>query len=591
MKKLYYSILALVMMTLTVTTFTSCDDVPQPYDSPFYNENGNGGEDDIEATGEGTQASPFNVAAALKKAKETGTTESEEVYVEGYITSISEIDTGNFGNATYIIADNKEGTNKFTIYRGMGLGNKKFTKSDEIKIGDKVIVYGKIVNFKGNTPEMTQGNYIYSLNGTTAGGNTDIKGEANGTGTKDDPFNVVAALQKAAETGTTETTEEYYVEGYITEISELNTSNFGNATFTIADDKEGSNKFTIYRCLSLGNKMFTKSDEIKKGDKVVVCGKIVNFRGNTPEITQGGYIYSINGTTADGGSTDTQGVASGSGTQADPYNIYAVLQYTKGLAADKPTDNEVYFKGKVVSVTDNNNYGTEFGNATFYVSDDGTETNQFYVYRILYLGNKKYESGDKLKKGDEVVVCSRVVNYRGNTPETYCSTKEPTYNGYLVSLNNQNGGQTDPTPVTGPLGTEQNPASVATAIATGTAPQAWVKGYIVGYVDGMTYSTGCKFALEGETTIANTNILISDSQRQTDPTKCMPIQLPRGNIRSALNLAENPGLLGQEIVIYGELASYFSVPGIKNPSYAIVANQMEVGTNPNTSQAAARRRR
>ena len=49
-----------------------------------------------------------------------------------------------------------------TVYRGYALGNKKFTASDKLNAGDKVVVYGKLVNFKG-TKEFTQGNYIYSL--------------------------------------------------------------------------------------------------------------------------------------------------------------------------------------------------------------------------------------------------------------------------------------------------------------------------------------------------------------------------------------------------------------------------------------------
>ena len=32
---------------------------------------------------------------------------------------------------------------------------------------DEVIVYGKVVNYKGNTPQFAQGSYITSLNGKT----------------------------------------------------------------------------------------------------------------------------------------------------------------------------------------------------------------------------------------------------------------------------------------------------------------------------------------------------------------------------------------------------------------------------------------
>ena len=108
--------------------------------------------------------------------------------------------------------------------------------------------------------------------------------------------------------------------------------------------------------------------------------------------------------------------AAGSGTLADPFNTTAILKLASELDADAQSDQEYYFKGKVVSVTEQ--FGTQYGNATFYMSDDGTTKNQFYVFRALYFNNKKYTSGTTLKEGDEVVVCGKVTNFKGNTPET-----------------------------------------------------------------------------------------------------------------------------------------------------------------------------
>lgn len=94
---------------------------------------------------------------------EAGAGLDEAVYVKGAITKIDEVDTGDYGNATYYISD---GTNELEIYRGYGLGGKKFTAADEIKVGDDLIVYGKLVDYKG-TKEMTSGSKIYSINGVT----------------------------------------------------------------------------------------------------------------------------------------------------------------------------------------------------------------------------------------------------------------------------------------------------------------------------------------------------------------------------------------------------------------------------------------
>ena len=90
-----------------------------------------------------------------------------KVYVIGTITNIEEVST-SYGNATYWIGDGTEySANDLEIYRGYYLEGEYFTAEDQIKVGDKVIVYGKLVDYKG-TKEMT-GSSIYSLNGVTTG--------------------------------------------------------------------------------------------------------------------------------------------------------------------------------------------------------------------------------------------------------------------------------------------------------------------------------------------------------------------------------------------------------------------------------------
>ena len=90
-----------------------------------------------------------------------------KVYVIGTITKIKEVST-KYGNATYWISDGNEYTSDdLQIFRGFFLDGEKFTAEDQIKVGDKVIVYGKLVDYNG-TKEMTNGSSICSLNGVTA---------------------------------------------------------------------------------------------------------------------------------------------------------------------------------------------------------------------------------------------------------------------------------------------------------------------------------------------------------------------------------------------------------------------------------------
>lgn len=117
----------------------------------------------VEPTGEGTLASPYNVAKALAIIK-AGTYTTDEVYVSGIISQIDDIDTGNYGNSTYYISDDGKTSTQLEVYRGLSVNGEKFKAADEIKVGDKVVVLGKLTLYK-ETPEFAQGSKIVSLNG------------------------------------------------------------------------------------------------------------------------------------------------------------------------------------------------------------------------------------------------------------------------------------------------------------------------------------------------------------------------------------------------------------------------------------------
>ena len=123
----------------------------------------------------------------------------------------------------------------------------------------------------------------------------------------------------------------------------------------------------------------------------------------------------------------------GSGTEKDPYNVAAVLEYVSGLVASEDSPIDVYVQGIVTNVTEA--YGTQYGNATFEMSDDENGSNKFTFYRGLYFNNQKYSNASDpgVKVGDKVVICGRVMNYKGNTPETSQGK------AWLVSVNGKGG--------------------------------------------------------------------------------------------------------------------------------------------------------
>lgn len=257
-------------------------------------------------------------------------------------------------------------------------------------------------------------------NGGEGGGDEGETAEPEGDGTLATPFNVAGINEYISSLEADVNSPTVYIKGIVVSVKEEFSTDYGNATFYISDDGTSKNQFYVYRTYYLGNKKFAEGDtQIKAGDEVIICGSVVNFKGNTPETAQGkSFVYSLNGVTAGGEQPGggEEGEATGDGTAANPFNSVAANQYAAALANSEESAEDIYIKGKVVSIREQ--FGTQYGNATFYISDDGTSTGQFYVYRALYLGNQKYTSGTLLNVGDEVVVCGRVTNYMGNTPET-----------------------------------------------------------------------------------------------------------------------------------------------------------------------------
>ena len=152
----------------------------------------------------------------------------------------------------------------------------------------------------------------------------------------------------------------------------------------------------------------------------------------------------------------------GSGTKEDPYTVAGVLAYTKSLGKDIQSPDKVYFKGTVSSVSTTYEASGTYGNATFYVVDPGTTEPKFYCFQTLYLGNRKWKSGEAdIKEGDEVTVCGYVVNFKGDTPETVSKG-----GSYVYSLNGKVEETGGDLPAGDPKGsgTQADPYNVAAAI-------------------------------------------------------------------------------------------------------------------------------
>lgn len=249
----------------------------------------------------------------------------------------------------------------------------------------------------------------------------------------DDPFTVEEAIAKCIEIGNTTNDVIYFARGYISSIKEVS-PNFGNATFNISDDGSDDHALTVYRSKWLENAPFTAEDQIGVGDEVVVTGKLVYYKDKngveTPEFSGSVYVVSHK--------------AAGPGSRLRPFNADEAIAFIMdNLAEGEVTDDEYYIEGEIVKVAKETDYfNAQYGNASFYVAtDDDPANDQFYIFRTLYFGNRKWVEGDtQIKVGDQVVVCGRLTKFKdknGNIiPETFNGKiGEVSYTPYLYSLN------------------------------------------------------------------------------------------------------------------------------------------------------------
>lgn len=120
-----------------------------------------------------------------------------------------------------------------------------------------------------------------------------------------------------------------------------------------------------------------------------------------------------------------------------------------------------------------------------------------------------------------------------------------------------------PPPAGNGSGTFDDPYDVARGMTTSSSDPVWVQGYIVGVIE----TGGTDFVPNFTGGFAtNSNLLIADSPDETNQANCLPVQLPSGEIRNALNLVDNAANKGKQVKVLGTLEAYFSQPGVKNLS-------------------------
>lgn len=125
-------------------------DTPVTPDTPSANPQGKGTADD-----------PFNVDAALKYITDGGDA-TTEVYIKGKISKVVKYNA-SYNNINYNIVDEKSGQ-ELQVYAGLGLNGADFKALTDLKVGQVVVICGKLTTYMG-TKQVDKNSKIISITG------------------------------------------------------------------------------------------------------------------------------------------------------------------------------------------------------------------------------------------------------------------------------------------------------------------------------------------------------------------------------------------------------------------------------------------
>lgn len=336
--------------------------------------------------GDGSKEKPYLASQAAEECAklESGATTSEKFYVKGFVKKLASghaSGVSGYGNGSFYITDDPEGkvTPDFYCFQVYYLGNTKFTSADQVKVGDEVVVYGKLTNYNGTYETEGKGAaYIYSLNGKT---------EAEG-GSVEDPSTVqqitCAQFIEKADPNTT-----YRLVGQVT--SSVNTS------YCSFDMNDGTGTVVVWTV----NNKDEWSSVVKMGGTVTVRGKYSKFEngGTVKHEMIDAYIEDFK-----------------EGEAPDPSQIQDVT--VAEFIAATPGTTQLYRLSGTVGGDINTTYGN------FDLTD---ATGTVLIYGLSNISEYK----DKLLPGATVTLYGVRVDYNG-TPEMKDATVEKMEGGQPV---------------------------------------------------------------------------------------------------------------------------------------------------------------
>ena len=493
-----------------------------------------------------TKVTPTTVTAALTAIDalaDNGTIADQ--CVSGIVCTAGSLSSGAI--TYYISADGTE-TNRLQVYKGKGLNNADFEAAGDIAVGDEVVIYGTLKKYKSGsttTPEFDQGSFLLSK----------VTKPAPTFSLDIDEATLEAYTHETADaTLTTNTDGEITCESSNADVATVALKSAG--VYTITAQSEGSATITIRSAASANYQAAEATVAVTVNDTREDAG--LSYAEDEEEITWGDSFIGQ-------GLTNTHSLAV---TYSSTDETVATVNATSGVVSVLKAGSTIIkatfagnatYKAAVASYTLTVNKaeaGISYSETSFDVelNDDSfvapTLNNPNALEGITYASNNTTVATVNASTG----ALSLVTTAEGTVKITATFAGNDNYKSgsanYTITI-------IDPSR----KGTKLNPYTVAEVIdGTATGTDIYVKGFIVGeYVGKTTNPRTSSFT-------TNANIAIAD-EFTTSPTASgsIPVQLGTDALKNAWGCqTSNGGTIRYEVLVKGDVTTYFSVTGIKN---------------------------
>lgn len=269
---------------------------------------------DTPTTGKGSLSDPYNVAEAIAAIK-AGTAPTTQVYLTGIISDVAFYNE-KYKSITYYISD--DGKSKdMQVYSGKGLNGADFASKEDLKVGQKVTILGKIMKFVDNNNneimEVDKTSSIVKIEGEGTGG-----GEVKPDPTPDTPasgnIEMTDASILSGKSGDVELVVKYYNSQNVTNESTWYTWKIGDTTFKGAKI-----------CISDGTN-----------------GKGIQMQGNASDASKQGFLFNSTAFAKDIKTVTILFSTKATSTYAPSYTLYAAKAANgKDTAIEGKSTNEV----------------------------------------------------------------------------------------------------------------------------------------------------------------------------------------------------------------------------------------------------------